>query len=93
MAKVSGKIDKPRPEIRYEGALSRDDAVSYLEAIVAGLRQGKFSLEHSGDSVALEVPAWVDVAVRASPKKGRERIRFEISWRVPAAVNLTIATP
>ncbi|HMQ20870.1 MAG TPA: amphi-Trp domain-containing protein [Planctomycetota bacterium] len=79
-------------EVEFENSMSREEAVSYFEAIVAGLKKGRLHIKQGDQSLDLEPGQQVDVEVQASRKKGRERICFEIAWREVRESNLSISS-
>lgn len=87
-AKKAGK----KVDVEFENTMSREEAVSYFEAIVAGLKKGRLHIKQGDQSLDLEPAQQVDVEVRASHKKGRERIRFEIAWREARESDLSISS-
>ena len=77
----NGEFEKS--EVKFENNLPLAEAVSYFEAVVAGLRQGSINVRHGDKDVTLKPTQTVDIEVKAVRKKKKEGITFEIFWRVP----------
>ena len=45
------RADRKRGKVSYQAYLSRYEAVSYFEAIVAGLKRGEVRMRHEGEAV------------------------------------------
>ena len=81
-AKIEAAV-KPKPgksKVKFESSLSRLEAVTYFDAIVAGLKKGALNFKQGEDAVAFALPDHVEIEVRAERKKGRENISFDITW-------------
>ena len=81
-----------RCEVEFESSLPLEEAVSYFEAIVAGLKKGTLHLRQGERVLTMNPPGHLDLEVVAARKKGRERISFELTWRTPNDAELTIST-
>jgi len=79
-----------KAKLQFESMLARDEAASYFEAIVKGLRKGSIHFHQSDDSVTLSPAEHVGVEVKASQKNGREKLTFELMWRTDRGSELTI---
>lgn len=87
--------EEARPDkakLSFESFLPREEAVAYFEAIVAGLKKGAIQFKQDEESVTMNPPSHLDIEVKASRKKGRERISFEVSWRAEEGSDLTIVS-
>lgn len=80
-AKKDKKKDKSKKvEIEYEAEMPRDEAVSYFEALVAGLRSGHLEFRQ-GDRVLVLAPAdRLEIEVTAQQKGDKGKVVFEIEW-------------
>lgn len=72
-------------KLRFDGELERGEVAAYLEAIVRGLRNGSLQFRRAEESLALTPAERVSLSVKASSKKGRENVRFELEWHAPSA--------
>lgn len=92
-SKTAGKKDEApqKTEVRYEGTMPLEEAVSYFEALLAGMRKGTISLKQGEKQLALAPPAFLDVEVKAVRKKEKEKISFELTWRTKSSSELTIS--
>lgn len=86
----SEKSDKPKKvKINYEAAMPRDEAVSYFEAIVGGLRSGRLEFKQDGDSLILNPPDQLEIEVKAQSKGDKAKIVFEIAWSDRQALKIS----
>jgi amphi-Trp domain-containing protein len=73
--------DKPkRVKIEFEGSMPRNEAVSYFEAIVGGLRSGRLEFKQGEQSLILSPPDRLEIEVKAQQKGDKATIVFEIEW-------------
>lgn len=86
------KKKKDKVKIEYASTLPREEAVSYFEAIVAGLKAGHVSFAQDDKTLALDLPSHVDVEVEATKKGDKVAIEFEIKWRQSEGSPLEIST-
>lgn len=81
--KKAGKHEG-KSSVEFESAIQRDEAVSYFETLVAGLKKGSIHLRQNDEELTLNPPAQLEVRVKASRKREKEKISFEIHWRTAA---------
>jgi len=74
------KSDK-KTKVSFDATMGREEAVSYFEAIVAGLRSGTIQFRQGEESLTLDVGDQVAVAVKAQRKGEKGKVTFELSWR------------
>jgi len=84
--------EKKSAKIKYESVLPREEAVSYFEAIVAGMKKGTIQLKQGDESVILKPADRVAVEVKGSQKGDTERISFELVWRHTSGSDLKISS-
>lgn len=87
--KKESKTDKA--DVKFNCMMPLEEAVSYFEAIVAGLKKGTISFKQGEQSLKLNPPAHLSVDVRAGTRKDRERISFELEWQPTGDSDLTIS--
>lgn len=87
---TSGNGKAHKSEVKFEGMLAREEAISYFEAIVRGMKKGSIHLQQGDGDLTLSPQPNVEMEVRASQKKNRERLSFELSWKTPGESDLTI---
>lgn len=78
--------------VRFDSSMTLDEAVSYFEAIVSGLKKGTINFKQGENTITLMPPAHLDVEVRARKKRDKEKISFELSWRTPSESDLQITS-
>lgn len=70
-----------KKEAKLKGVMSIDQVVTYLENLVNSLKEGKICVRQGEQFVTLCPDQMVDVEVKATAKKGKEKIALELSWR------------
>ncbi|OQX19137.1 MAG: hypothetical protein BWK80_37290 [Desulfobacteraceae bacterium IS3] len=74
-----GKRDKK--EISFEKTMKNSELISYLEAIVKSLKEGKIVIEQGGQFVSLTPGEMITVEMETKQKKDKERLALEFSWK------------
>ncbi len=91
---VDERAGEPRKsskqKISFDSRMDRAEAVTYFEAIVAGLKSGRVEFRQGDDELVLNVGEEVEVAVKASKKGEKEKVSFSLEWREGAAPGLVI---
>jgi amphi-Trp domain-containing protein len=86
------KKKKKKSKVKFKSVMLREEAISYFEAIVAGLKRGSIQIRQGEDAITLKPTPQLDVAVKAVSKDQDEGIVFEIGWRTASDSELTIST-
>lgn len=68
-------------ELQAELHMALPELVSYLEALVNGLREGRVYLQQGEQSVDLCPSQSVTLEIEAKQKKDKDKISIEMSWR------------
>ena len=89
---TEGAEGKKKVSVEFDSAIQRDEAVSYFETLVAGLKKGSIHLRQNGQELTLTPPSQLEVRVKASRKKEKEKLSFEIYWRTSSANDLQISS-
>ena len=84
--------EKKSSKVHFESVLPREEAVSYFEAIAAGMKKGKIQLKQGDESISLELPPQVGLEVKAVRKGEKEKITFELVWRKTPTTELKIGS-
>ncbi len=85
--------------VKVKGVMERDQAVGYLEDLVAGLKAGRVCVQQEDRFVTLCPEGLISVEVEASIKKGKEKFELELSWRkeeqpqVPTDMKISASEP
>ena len=74
------KSDK-KTKVSFDATMGREEAVSYFEAIVAGLKSGTIQFRQGEENLTLEVGEQVAVTVKAQQKGEKGKVAFELGWR------------
>lgn len=73
-------MSSSKQELKAELQMDLPALTSYLEAIVAGLREGRVYLEHGGRVIGLYPGQAVTLELTAKHKKEKDKLCLEISW-------------
>ena len=82
-SKAELKVEKSdkKTKVSFDATMEREEAVSYFEAIVAGLKSGTIQFRQGEESLTLDVGDHVAVEVKAQRKGEKGKVTFELSWR------------
>jgi amphi-Trp domain-containing protein len=86
----SGKSEKLN--VAFESTIAREEAVAYFETLVAGLKKGKLHLKQELNEISLHPPENLVVKVKATRKRDKEKLSFEVSWRNAESSGLSISS-
>lgn len=75
---------KGSTKISYEGTMPLAEAVAYFEAIAKGLKKGALTLRQGAETLTLTPDGPVELEVKASEKKRKGKLAFEITWSAAA---------
>ena len=73
--------------LEFTTRLTREDVAGLLEALNEGLKNGELKVLKSSESLEMDVPRVIDLAVEASLDEERASFQFQISWRTNRAEN------
>jgi len=82
---VSDGDGKAPSKVKFESVLAKEEAVSYFEALIEGLKKGTIQLKQGSHTIVLKPNGQVSIEVKASRKGDKEKLAFEITWRGEAA--------
>lgn len=68
-------------EFNHESLQDRDSIVRYLAALSDGIKSGRLTLGHNGDTVVLHPSGLLKLDVKARTKDDRIKLSFKISWK------------
>lgn len=74
------KDDKRKAKLSFEAGMDVEEAVSYFEAIIAGMKKGTIQFRRGDEQLDLTPAPYVNVKVKAATKGSKEKIEFELSW-------------
>lgn len=69
-----------KKEISFSGKVRQEEAVAYLESLLAAMREGTIYVQNGDDFVSLEPTDVVDLEVTAARKKNKGKLEFGLSW-------------
>ena len=85
-ADSSAQNDEPLPKskgkIKFESVMQRGEAAAYFGALIDGLRHGQLQFRHGDQNLSLAPAQQVVVEVKASRKGDKEKVAFELEWKL-----------
>jgi amphi-Trp domain-containing protein len=69
-----------KAEVSFEGTMTLDKVLSYLEELTASIRAGSIKVEKGAEQVLLQPADIVTLEVKAKTKKHKQSFRLELSW-------------
>lgn len=75
---------KAKSEIKLKETVATADAADRLEWIVTGLRAGILKISSNGEALSLTPSSVLDLKLKASQKKDKEKLEIAIEWRPSA---------
>jgi amphi-Trp domain-containing protein len=69
-----------KAKIEFEASMPRNEAISYFEAIIGGLRSGRLEFKQGDQTLVLNPPDRLEIEVKAQSKGDKGRVVFEIEW-------------
>ena len=69
-----------KAEVSFEGTMTLDKVLSYLEELTASVRAGSIKVEKGIEQVVLQPADVVTLEVKAKSKKNKQSFRLELSW-------------
>jgi amphi-Trp domain-containing protein len=68
-----------KSEVSFEGTMTLDKVLSYLEELTASIRAGSIKVEKGVEQVTLQPADVVTLEVKAKTKKNKQSFRLELS--------------
>lgn len=90
MANDDGETKRPEGKLSYESELSTDEALNYLVSLIRGIKGGRVTLRQGDETLALEPSGTMALKVKAAAKGRKEKLSFELAWRLPSDDDLEI---
>lgn len=69
-----------KAEVSFEGTMTLDKVLTYLEELTASIRAGSIRVEKGTEQVVLQPADVVTLEVKAKAKKHKQSFRLELSW-------------
>ena len=74
-------MEKDKSRIKVEGVMQITEVIANLEKLVADMKAGLVTLAAGDESLTLRPSVLVNVDMKASQKKDKEKFALEISWK------------
>lgn len=86
-----------KPKFEYSGNLDINEAITYLEGIVEGLKVRRVTLSENGDGVSLTPRNEIKFCVEATGGDEKQSLNLELRWKAqlqeaPPAPTLKVST-
>ncbi|MFV8749870.1 amphi-Trp domain-containing protein [Nannocystaceae bacterium ST9] len=73
-------MGEKKAEVSFEGTMTIEKVLSYLEELTASIRAGSIRVEKGGEQVVLHPTEVVRLEVKAKTKKDKQSFQLELSW-------------
>ncbi len=83
-------VHKHKGKIKFESVMQRGEAVAYFGALVDGLRHGRLQFRRGDENLSLNPADEVSVEVKAQKKGDKERVSFELEWKLEPRERLDV---
>lgn len=70
-----------KDKVKVEGVMDVKEVIDYLEDVVAGFKAGSVCMTVGEDCLTLRPRGVMDVALKVSQKKDKEKFALEVEWR------------
>uniref|UniRef100_I2Q0U2 Amphi-Trp domain-containing protein n=1 Tax=Desulfovibrio sp. U5L TaxID=596152 RepID=I2Q0U2_9BACT len=70
-----------KDKIKIEGVMQLSEVIANLEKLVGDMKSGRVVIAAGDESLALSPSVLVNVEMKASQKKEKEKFSLEISWK------------
>jgi len=74
-------MEKDKNKIKIEGVMQLSEVIANLEKLVADMKTGLVTIAAGDESLSLRPSVLVNVDMKASQKKDKEKFALEISWK------------
>lgn len=74
-------MDKDKGKIKVEGVMQITEVIANLEKLANDMRAGLVTIAAGDESITLHPSVLVNVDMKASQKKDKEKFALEISWK------------
>ncbi|MBN1234215.1 MAG: amphi-Trp domain-containing protein [Candidatus Coatesbacteria bacterium] len=69
-----------KKEVELEGKVDLKQAISFMEGLLTGLKEGTICLEKGDNTIVLKPINEVFIEIKAIQKKDKEKLSFELCW-------------
>mgnify|MGYP003615391086 FL=1 len=69
-----------KDKLKLKNVMTRDELASYLESILASLRQGALILDNEERPLILRPSDPIEVECEIKQKSNKEKLEFKLSW-------------
>jgi amphi-Trp domain-containing protein len=82
-----------KDKVKVEGVMDTKEIIAYLEDLVAGFKAGSVCMTVGEDCLTLKPRGVMDVALKVSQKKDKEKLSLEVQWRRVDETSMRIGSP
>ena len=73
--------ENDKNKIKVEGVMQLSEVIANLEKLIAEMKSGIVTIGAGEESLSLEPSVLVNVEMKASQKKDKEKFALELSWK------------
>ena len=70
-----------KDKVKAKGTVELQRAISYLEDILQGMKEGRVVVNHDGQAVTFNPADAVEMEIEAEHKDGKQELSFELKCR------------
>lgn len=70
-----------KDKVKVEGVMDVREVVAYLEDVLAGFKAGSICMTVGEDCLTLRPRGVMEVGLKVSQKKDKEKLSLEVEWR------------
>lgn len=74
-------MEKDKNKLKVEGVMQLTEVIANLEKLAADMKAGLVTLSAGDETLSLAPSVLVNVEMKASQKKDKEKFALEISWK------------
>jgi amphi-Trp domain-containing protein len=82
-----------KDKVKVEGVMDAREVIAYLEDVLAGFKAGSVCMTVGEDCLTLRPRGIMDVSLKVSQKKDREKFALEVEWRRVDEAAIRIGSP
>jgi amphi-Trp domain-containing protein len=82
-----------KDKVKVEGVMDVKEVIAYLEDVVAGFKAGSICMTVGEECLTLKPRGVMDVALKVSQKKDKEKFALEVHWRRLDDASMRIGSP
>ena len=82
-----------KDKVKVEGVMDTKEMIAYLEDLVSGFKAGSVCMTVGEECLTLKPRGVMDVSLKVSQKKDKEKLSLEVQWRRVDEAAMRIGSP